>query len=508
MIRVLIIYSISATWCRGGEVNTEVQRCRRQDLPIFHYANCEGGSIGAGAECTCSYHDCRLAYMRQYLPAVSDVQRLQQLKQCRLALSRRLQAYVLNSSKKGRTPGYPIDIDCVALENSIQYSVNERLPHVCSRSIGKFLRFTSLHVYYQYALTLRSNPTATEPNEFTLHDVYYPPTWRPVKRVPACEFNSSKDNGWNCVYRNIFELPVPSSSDEAIVPNGTVIAAFKQLVRSRQSDDNVAQVLLYGLILSILSRPSGAVQAFMDSHLLRLPRDGAADATGRISEISVSMHVRRGDSCDYNVLKEAQFYKTQYLNGPWYARPCFSVDMYMDRLRALHDKYGVSKVYLATDSEEMIARTKLETGFEWVYLNFPRQIYAYQEGWWVDYYGDDSLESVTLSAAADLNLLKQGDVFLGAFTSHFSKLVYYMMVGHQLTLPPFLSMDYPLGCETVDACATADIEFRETTIERMMARTQECLRESEGGFMHESHDHCGFYKTGWRGSVGRQGQKK
>ena len=48
-----------------------------------------------------------------------------------------------------------------------------------------------------------------------------------------------------------------------------------------------------------------------------------------------------------------------------------------------------------------------------------------------------------------------GDIFIGAFTGHFSKLGYYLMVGRTMKLLPFVSLDYSLACDTTDVCDEA-----------------------------------------------------
>lgn len=485
-------------------------KCSLKDFPLFQYSSCESGSIGIGPNCECTQHECRLAYARQYLPMSDALQLQHERKDCRTALARRLHSYVLTHSKKAGTRGYPIDVDCSALQSSIESSISEKLPHVCTRSLGKFLRFSSIHIFNEYLSTLLKFPAFG--NQFTLKDVYYSASWRPVQGVSSCNFSNSLDNGWNCLFQSVAQLPPVLEEDKVAVSDQDLQEAFKQLIQSRHNEDNVVQVLLYGLLLSIMSRPSKQVSDFTVKHLvhsdsgLKTFFDSSKDSA-QTRGLSVSMHVRRGDACDYHILQEADYYKVRYLNGPWYQRPCFSVDMYMDQLRKIHARYGITTVYLATDSEEMITRAKQERGFQWVYLDFPRDVFSYQEGWWVDFYNQDDFEDISLSAAADLNLLKQGDIFLGAFSSHFSKLIFYMMAGYQQVIPPFVSMDYCLGCETTDVCSKDAIAERGTTIDHMIVRTVECMKESDDGYMHEAFDHCGLYRAGWSSRGGGSRKK-
>ena len=89
--------------------------------------------------------------------------------------------------------------------------------------------------------------------------------------------------------------------------------------------------------------------------------------------------------------------------------------------------------------------------------------------------------------------MRRGDIFLGAFSSHFSKIAYYIMAGEKMFLPPFISLDYPLSCDTTDACSAEDIIRRNLTIEQIISRAPECQREDDGGWVEKGRDPCGIY---------------
>eukprot|EP00602_Paraphysomonas_sp_CaronLab_P007561 CAMPEP_0185022302 /NCGR_PEP_ID=MMETSP1103-20130426/5009_1 /TAXON_ID=36769 /ORGANISM="Paraphysomonas bandaiensis, Strain Caron Lab Isolate" /LENGTH=207 /DNA_ID=CAMNT_0027554307 /DNA_START=670 /DNA_END=1293 /DNA_ORIENTATION=- len=201
------------------------------------------------------------------------------------------------------------------------------------------------------------------------------------------------------------------------------------------------------------------------------------------------MHVRQGDSCDVVVSSE---YDLDSYAERGYKRTCFHLDVYISKLHQLREMYGVNRVYLATDSHDMIIRTEAETSFEWVYINTSREVFKYANGW-VDYFSNGRNELVTLSAAADLQLMQRGDIFVGAFSSHFSKLSFYLMAGARMRIPPFISLDHPLSCDTVDSCSESDIASRIATIEDIIKWAPECVRKSGGGWIEEYHDPCGIY---------------
>jgi hypothetical protein len=78
------------------------------------------------------------------------------------------------------------------------------------------------------------------------------------------------------------------------------------------------------------------------------------------------------------------------------------------------------------------------------------------------------------SAIADIFLLQHGSFFIGTFTSIYSKLMYYRMIGFKMRLLPFISLDYPISCEAYEKCSTADIEKRFSTVEAMILHSQDC----------------------------------
>jgi hypothetical protein len=84
----------------------------------------------------------------------------------------------------------------------------------------------------------------------------------------------------------------------------------------------------------------------------------------------------------------------------------------------------------------------------------------------------------------------------GLDLSHFSKLAYYLMAGAKMRLPPFVSLDYPLSCDTVDKCEDTDIKRRYKGMIDMIFHTVECQRlgdEGVGWGPRENDDPCGIY---------------
>ena len=155
--------------------------------------------------------------------------------------------------------------------------------------------------------------------------------------------------------------------------------------------------------------------------------------------MSVSMQVRQGDSCDWVIRRWDPTISRIWdrkKRGGRRVRKCFALNVYMEHLYRLHEMYNVQTVYLSTDSQDMIDLAKNDTSFEWIFLDNSRHKFHFNESgahWarnWIEFRHDVFNEEILFSSVADLNLLKYGDIFLGQFSSLFSKLAYYIMIGN------------------------------------------------------------------------------
>ena len=45
---------------------------------------------------------------------------------------------------------------------------------------------------------------------------------------------------------------------------------------------------------------------------------------------------------------------------------------------------------------------------------------------------------------------------------------YFLMVGYKQRLSPFYSLDYPLGCDTIDVCDQSHVSAKTMTVEEML----------------------------------------
>lgn len=463
--------------------------CTADDVSLFSSLRCPDGTVGEGPDCHCPQENCSIAYLRSYLPNLSDIETAynnSRLLKCNRDAYFGLAEYRVQHSQFVSFRGYPLHVHCSP--EIEEQAVAARAYNYCLNSLGKYLRYNSLMVFHHMAGAEVDLVPETE----------YPATWRNSRHVSACKRKGRRLDGWNCLFNKLSE----TMRDAAGQYQGFVaFDIFNHIGRIRRNRrDHVAQMILYGHALTLMATPSEAVLEYLHDHLAELHADVASgDGADLPFAPSVSMHVRQGDSCDFVLLDEdgdAEGYgRTRCLNAKKnYTRPCYSINVYMKKLHMLRKKYGVRRVYLATDSPDMIARAQRETRFHWIYVDSPKSALHHGKGW-VDFHAADDSEDVTLSAVADLTLLQAGDIFLGAFTSHFSKLTFYLMVGQQMRIPPFVSLDYPLSCDTVDNCSDNDITRRGLSIADIIGWAPECVRAQHGGWVRDNLDACGVYMS-------------
>jgi len=423
-------------------------------------------------------------------------------------------------------------------------------------SVGKYARYASLVSYKFFTGYL---------NESQFAEIEYPkkPDWPWADGIESCK---GEFRGWNCAFLPFSVLDPHSHSHLSQVQSyhhdtreGSMSVDQLNISRYHRVDTHLeevfalrdtmknhpVQLLLYGKLLEIVSLPSALIKEFMLANLRIIPRsvdDSSSTSTstanspiplkfnsfldferhqtsGRRKQegLSVSMHVRQGDACDFFVDFEMENMTTYLISRrrrslheqankmskshatdmetdrssnstssttttttterllskgppPKKKRPCFTLDVYMKILHTLKDMYNVTTVYLATDSEEFVKRIEHETDFTWIYVFAHREFFSKDQGW-VEFRKDKFNQGTLFSSVADMTLMKYGDIFLGGFASHFSKVAYYMMVGHHQRLLPYISVDFPLGCDTIDSCNMDEPFLKTLTIEDMISRS-------------------------------------
>ena len=515
--------------------------CSRQDITFFKSQSCKDGTVGQAESCMCANTkgNCELRSLRSYLPERSmfeDVYYNKHTHVCDRMFAIVFSRHLLQSRKIQPHNGYPQDC------------AKETECH--TPSLGKYIRYNSLLLFHSYRG--HANDTLAEIS------YSFPFRWaKEVSQCSSGNPDPAKmANGWGCAFQPLSQTLADHEKEQALLQhlsvwsNHTHTEAVEALmptvdVARRSSPDHVSQILLYARMLSLLTTPSAVVRAYMTRQTTTLhghvtqthaldynpnPHSGQhpsvlgatpANPPGAVSTIrstgslelsmlaehtkpppSISMHVRQGDSCD-KILRSAPPGMTHYLHtevdsatkDTTVTRPCFSIDVYMTALRELREQYGSTRVYLSTDSAEMLRRIHTEDSFTWILVNTTVAQYQGRKGpgRYIDFLPNSANEAVLMGGASDMHLLSRGDIFLGAFSSHFSKLLYYSMVGQHMRILPFRSLDYPLSCDSVDVCDKDDITKRGMTMERIAMWAPECIRGALPWSPSGKRDPCGIY---------------
>jgi len=488
----------------------DTKPCSLADLHLFRMLRYEDGMIA---------HGVKLSGLRRYLPTRNEVDEIHYNKQevkCnrlfRLALSKHLYA----NKAFTKHNGYPQDCS---------------KPSECHRpSLGKYIRYNSIMQFHAFQGSKND----------TLYDFQYSYGFRWSSSIPVCNTDGVR-NSWECGFKpfsKVLEeqaaqltprLEKIDSEERKGNPNGmdngfvtskdffeNTALPHVDIIR-RGKKNNGVQMLLYSRTLNLMIHSSEAAQKYIAERTVTLNPNVAANyfkeqysgnitmhdsnthnlGTFHRAPPSVSMHVRQGDSCD-RVLNSTQGDMTNYITktaSGKVVRPCFSIDVYLRELQSLREKYGILRVYLSTDSQEMLQRIQNEPDFTWVYVNSSRSMLANRKGeaQYIDYLPSQYNEDVLFGGLGDLALLSKGDIFLGAFSSHFSKIAYFAMVGHHMRVLPFSSLDYSLECDTTDSCTNEDIKKRNLTMEALVTWAPECIRGVLPWSPSEKSDPCGIY---------------
>mmetsp|Transcript_44862 Transcript_44862/g.70279 ORF Transcript_44862/g.70279 Transcript_44862/m.70279 type:complete len:123 (-) Transcript_44862:195-563(-) len=110
-------------------------------------------------------------------------------------------------------------------------------------------------------------------------------------------------------------------------------------------------------------------------------------------------------------------------------------------------RYGISSVFLATQDERILTAARAQDGLRVMALPFDRDQLtgkaAKKALHWRQKQGYVDTEMLSESALLDMFLLKECDVFIGAFHSQYSRLAYQLMAMRQGVHPPFASVHLP-----------------------------------------------------------------
>ena len=168
-------------------------------------------------------------------------------------------------------------------------------------------------------------------------------------------------------------------------------------------------------LLGLIARPRGTIE----SKLKRLK-----SVVGFRHPI-IGLHVRYGDGC---------------LPNQMHRPPCEPIASYVKELRRMARLYNVSRVYVASDSSQVI--DELQEIGEMQVLQMPLDRSMFDSQWWIDHraaYGLVDRKQVAESAVLDMLMLAECDYLIGTFSSHFSMSALEISSYNKGYVPPYVS---------------------------------------------------------------------
>jgi len=147
----------------------------------------------------------------------------------------------------------------------------------------------------------------------------------------------------------------------------------------------------------------------------------------------IGVHIRRGDACHTTGRKNR----------------CRSFEeQYLPHIKTLSEKYGITRVFLATDDSKMlnaIMNSQAANEFDFVHVQMDRSVYANTKliERRTDLYSTKSAQAdqMMLQALTDTFLLAETDAFVGHFLSNLSRLAIELSAAFKGYVPPFISVD-------------------------------------------------------------------
>ena len=405
---------------------------------------------------------CRLQYKRSYLPDPQYfLPRLTKSLSCDTRFSRRLDRWV-------QTAG-----DITISRPSHNYSAWKQ-----KKSVGRYIRFIAMLQYRLLAGSRNATVLINVDYEHQPNQLNF--AW--TDEVSSCR--PPRFSGWSCAFEK-FTTPKVWGHDDDGETRSFAGTDQVDILRIRETRKNSSvQFILFGKVVELYSRPSELVRNYSAAHIVSVntPDKGwgggvgpnrtrtfsthsefeAWMARGQSSTNSgptLSLQARQGDSCEFVLEAEDPGLTRVWDRIPGahrLRRKCFAPAVYMRAMRRLQRLYGIKTVLLSTDSQSMVDLALKEgADLHWVFLNISRQVFSYNStgsDTFIEFRYDDANEQVLFSAVADLDLLKHGQVFLTTLSSTYSRLAFFAAAGHHAMVPPFISLDYPLSCESLDLC--------------------------------------------------------
>jgi len=188
-------------------------------------------------------------------------------------------------------------------------------------------------------------------------------------------------------------------------------------------------------LLRSLLRPTSALEEAVQSALLEV---GLADALASHQRV-LGLHVRQGDACLRRELHRM-------------ARTCTPLSQYMRHITPYARALNISTIYLATDSERILAETRAFPEFVFLYLqnatrsgtgNAPVLLWDTLVARRARTSSVDDNFVDAWMATIDVLLLSRCHVFVGKFTSTFFRTAHALNSAQCNCVAPFVSLDAP-----------------------------------------------------------------
>lgn len=173
------------------------------------------------------------------------------------------------------------------------------------------------------------------------------------------------------------------------------------------------------------------------------------------SPLNISVHARFGDACEL-YLSARQMYSDSFWSRSSAGRPCFYREVYMNELRLLSEKLNTKNVLIETDDYDFLRWILTKKEYNYYYMDYGEKRRAYdvcppskkpcklrledRSSLWIENRPDLTPAHVDMSVSG-LWLLQHGHALIGGFQSHYTRAVYFLMVGRLGYIPPYISLD-------------------------------------------------------------------
>lgn len=221
----------------------------------------------------------------------------------------------------------------------------------------------------------------------------------------------------------------------------------------------LGQLTLFSNMLRLLFKRQPFLQDIFEERLtVRKPKKKTKKETGAHQPFTVSLHMRRGDSCSFDENFKLREYKSMPsdLFSPAQTsdiRMCYESIVYLqvlERIRAILPKEQPLHVYLSTDDTgSVLEELALNHSHiyhsvvdQWIYMNYSRSHFQYDMVTHAIESDENENKAVLGETAVnDLWLLSHGQAFIGHLGSRFGKMGWLLATARHNTFIPYFSVD-------------------------------------------------------------------